>query len=144
MLSDKDLRDRINSYLQGRESIASLEDWLSVEVFASIKKDSNPELRSLVASVLHSLDLHADDLLDDVSFKNELRALIAVTRTTKKLDQALARAKTLRDFKSASPDRFERCPDYEDLVILADEVEKLRERVRIDEALNSCHAFLPK
>jgi len=41
------------------------------------------------------------------------------------LEDALARAKSLRDFKVTNYERFERCPDFWDLVTLADEVERL-------------------
>lgn len=42
------------------------------------------------------------------------------------LQDALDRAKSLRNFKVTSPERFEKCSDFEDLVMLADEVERLR------------------
>ena len=41
------------------------------------------------------------------------------------LQDALDRAKSLRDFKVASPERFEKCPDFQDIVALADEVTTL-------------------
>jgi len=41
------------------------------------------------------------------------------------IQDALDRAKSLRDFKAASPDRFEKCNDFQDLATLADEVERL-------------------
>jgi hypothetical protein len=43
------------------------------------------------------------------------------------LSDALLRAASLRDFRAASPKRFDTCPDFEDLVNLADEVERLRQ-----------------
>ena len=47
---------------------------------------------------------------------------------SRNLQDALERAKSLRDFKAASSERFEKCPDFEDIVNLADEVERLTAR----------------
>jgi hypothetical protein len=41
------------------------------------------------------------------------------------LQDAIARAENLRNFRKASPKRFESSEDYQDIVLLADEVERL-------------------
>ena len=42
------------------------------------------------------------------------------------LEQALARAESLRNFRDVNRERFERNDDLRDIVLLADEVERLR------------------
>lgn len=45
---------------------------------------------------------------------------------TRTLEESLARAQNLRDFRFTSPKAFERNNDFEDIVNLADEVIELR------------------
>lgn len=40
------------------------------------------------------------------------------------LKDALNRAKSLRDFQVNSPERFEKCPDFQDIVTLANELQR--------------------
>ncbi len=74
MLSEEQIRERLKSFLEGNESLDSLEDWLALESFASIQRDGDPVLKNLVAGVMHSLDFYSDKQIDEASLKAELRA----------------------------------------------------------------------
>ncbi len=45
---------------------------------------------------------------------------------TRTIEQSLARAKTLRDFRSTSPKAFARSDDFRDIVNLYEEIERLK------------------
>ena len=75
MLSEKQIRERLKSFLEENESLDSLEDWLAVESFASIQRDSDPVLKNLVARVMHSLDFYSDKYIDEIALRAELRAI---------------------------------------------------------------------
>ncbi len=76
MLSAKQLRERLKAYLDNRESLDELEDWLAIEV-ASIQKDSDPEAVRFLAMVIHSVDLHSDGYLDDLTFNREIASFVS-------------------------------------------------------------------
>ncbi len=49
---------------------------------------------------------------------------------TRTLEQSLARAQNLRDFRFTSPKAFERSDDFRDIVNLFEEIERLKDQVQ--------------
>jgi hypothetical protein len=53
---------------------------------------------------------------------------------TRTLEESLARAQNLRDFRFTSPKAFSRSYDFQDIVNLADEIQRLSEQKELSEA----------
>ncbi len=53
---------------------------------------------------------------------------------TRTLEESLARAQNLRDFRFTSPKAFARSYDFQDIVNLADEIQRLSEQKELAEA----------
>jgi hypothetical protein len=79
MLSIANIRQRLIDALrsEGRgEALDAFEDWLSSAAFSEIRQDSDPELRSYVARIMHTFDLLADEAIDLLQFHLELKQLL--------------------------------------------------------------------
>jgi hypothetical protein len=75
MLSKQRILEHLHAFVEGRESLDSFEDWLAAES-VSLRRDSDRALISLVAQVMHSIDLHSDNSLSDVLIRSDLLDLL--------------------------------------------------------------------
>jgi hypothetical protein len=71
MLSIGEIRERLESFLAGNESLAAFADWLSIES-SRMRYDDDAELRKLALSILNRIDVFVDGYIDDASLRNEL------------------------------------------------------------------------
>ena len=73
MISESQIRNRLDDYLSGNESLDSFSDWLS-RASASINYNDNA-LSHLVASLQNRLDVYFDGIINESSLVNELRSI---------------------------------------------------------------------
>lgn len=75
MITTSQIRDKVNSYLRRDISVDEFEDWLVLQSW-NMQEDSTKEARRLVGAIEACLYKYADNQIDQMSLREELRKLI--------------------------------------------------------------------
>jgi hypothetical protein len=74
MINEHEIRERLVSYLDEKESVNDFANWLSRES-TSIRFDDDAEF-DLAASIQNNLEVYFDGIMDEPSLRNELRSIV--------------------------------------------------------------------
>lgn len=76
MLNQDEVRNQLERYLAGNESVNDLEDWLSGELAVPSQAESVSEARHLSLAILNRLSVFLDGVMDEASLRQELNRML--------------------------------------------------------------------